>query len=198
MNNNLDTREKLLSIAIELFSASGYKGTSIRDIACVMGMSISTIYHYFGSKEALFTAILDEAGARLINSLQEVAALDMDPLERLELLMRTHLRRCTGTVKEARIFFTDEEHIPSEATKINNQIQRQILDLYRTELQRIQATGRVQYSSMTVLALNILGVINWYLLWFRPGGPLSVDQIIDEIVTFIMHGVLAPSCREKI
>jgi hypothetical protein len=44
-----------------------------------------------------------------------------------------------------------------------------------------------------VLAFNILGVINWQLKWYRPEGPLSMDEVSKEIVSFVMHGLLGPS-----
>ena len=52
-------KDKIIRVAIDLFSAKGFKGTSIRDIASAMGMSISNIYHYFGNKEGLWLAILE-------------------------------------------------------------------------------------------------------------------------------------------
>ena len=51
MTDPLKGKEKVLQVAIKLFSAKGFKGTSIRDIAQAMNMSISNIYHYFGNKE---------------------------------------------------------------------------------------------------------------------------------------------------
>ena len=40
-------REELLQAALDLFSENGFKGTSIRDIANSLGVSVSVIYHYF-------------------------------------------------------------------------------------------------------------------------------------------------------
>ena len=50
-------KERMIEVAIDLFSAKGYKGTSIRDIARAMGVSISNICHYFDNKEGLWLAI---------------------------------------------------------------------------------------------------------------------------------------------
>ncbi len=61
MTQPLENKDKLLKTAIDLFAAKGFKGTSIRDIAQAMGMSISNIYHYFGSKEGLMLAILENS-----------------------------------------------------------------------------------------------------------------------------------------
>jgi AcrR family transcriptional regulator len=43
-------RDKILEASLDLFAAKGFRGTSIRDIANAVGISISNIYHYFGNK----------------------------------------------------------------------------------------------------------------------------------------------------
>ena len=39
----------------------------------------------------------------------------------------------------------------------------------------------------------MLGGINWFLRWYRAGGRLTVDEIAEAYVDFILYGLLAPS-----
>lgn len=57
-----DTRQQLLDAALELFAEQGFGGTSMRQLARVVGVRESAIYHHFDSKEALFSGLLDEYG----------------------------------------------------------------------------------------------------------------------------------------
>jgi AcrR family transcriptional regulator len=52
-------REKILDAGLELFGERGYHATSIADIGERAGISKSVLYHYFGSKAALFEAVLE-------------------------------------------------------------------------------------------------------------------------------------------
>lgn len=52
-------REALLRAAREEFEAFGFRGASLRDIATKAGCSLSNIYSYFQSKDALFRAVLE-------------------------------------------------------------------------------------------------------------------------------------------
>jgi AcrR family transcriptional regulator len=52
------TRQAILDAALDLFAGRGYFGTSLRDIAAVVGVRESAIYNYFPSKELLFDAII--------------------------------------------------------------------------------------------------------------------------------------------
>lgn len=53
-----DTQQAILDAALDVFSAKGFFHASLRDIAEVVGIRDSAIYHYFPNKEALFEALL--------------------------------------------------------------------------------------------------------------------------------------------
>lgn len=51
------TRERVLAAAIATFARQGLAGTSVRDIARQARIRVSTLYHYFRSKEALYQEV---------------------------------------------------------------------------------------------------------------------------------------------
>ena len=53
-------REEILLVALEVFARSGYRGTSLREIAKAAGLSLPGLMHYFDSKEDLLTSVLSE------------------------------------------------------------------------------------------------------------------------------------------
>ena len=197
MEEVLDTKAQVIKAAVDLFSTKGFNGTSIRAIANAMGMSISNIYHYFGNKEGLMLAILEQSSKRLLETLRQVAKKDMDPLDRLKLLIESHVRLSEVFRKESKIFFIDENHLSPEGNENNRQNQREILNIYLKELQTLKELGYLESQNLMVLAFNILGVINWQLKWHRPEGPLSMDEVSREIVSFVMHGLLGTSSKTE-
>jgi AcrR family transcriptional regulator len=52
--NALPVREKLLQVAMEQFAAVGYEATTMRSIAALAGVTLPTVYHYFGDKANLY------------------------------------------------------------------------------------------------------------------------------------------------
>jgi len=195
MEEVLATRDQVIKAAIDLFSIKGFNGTSIRAIANAMGMSISNIYHYFGNKEGLMLAILEQSSKRLLETLQQVSEKEIDPLDRFKLLVESHVRLSEVFRKESKIFFIDEDHLSPDGNDRNRQNQREILNIYLKELQTLKGLGYLLSQNLPVLAFNILGVINWQLKWYRPDGPLSMDDVSKEIVSFVMHGLLGPSSQ---
>lgn len=61
----MNSREKFISTATELFAKHGYSGVSIRDISNVLGMRESALYKHFSSKADLFDAIIQTAKEKL-------------------------------------------------------------------------------------------------------------------------------------
>jgi AcrR family transcriptional regulator len=55
-----ETRTEILRIALELFTAKGFEGTSIRDIAEALGTTKSSLYYHFANKDAIVAALFGE------------------------------------------------------------------------------------------------------------------------------------------
>ena len=54
-----DTKEKILTAALEMFSQKGYEGTNIRELSASLGLVKSGIYKHYESKEEIWNALLD-------------------------------------------------------------------------------------------------------------------------------------------
>ena len=65
-----ETYRQVLVSACRLFGEQGYGNTSLEDIAGDCGLTTRPIYHYFGNKKALFSAVNDVMIQRIIDSLQ--------------------------------------------------------------------------------------------------------------------------------
>ncbi|MBC8420687.1 MAG: TetR/AcrR family transcriptional regulator [Desulfobacterales bacterium] len=197
MSRAAGSKDRIIDVAIDLFSKRGFKGTSIRDIASAAEISIPNIYHYFGNKEGLLLAILQRSSEDVLRQLKRVCQLEIEPLERFKRLVATHISVAGNSIKEAKIFFLDDEDLSKEGNKINLQIQREILGIYLDQLHLLQEKNLVHYKSHTVLAFNILALVNWFLRWYRLKGPMSLEEITEEIVTFSMYGLLGPASRDE-
>jgi len=55
------TRQDLLRAALTVFSQKGYTATRLEDVARAAGVTRGAIYHHFGSKAELYSALIEEA-----------------------------------------------------------------------------------------------------------------------------------------
>lgn len=84
-NNPADNtaRTKLIMVARKLFAEHSLEGTSTRDIARDAGLNISLISYYFGGKEGLYKAVIEEFAVQTSGRMQLLfQSLDLDHLDR--------------------------------------------------------------------------------------------------------------------
>lgn len=62
-----ETKEKLLQTAMELFAKHGIDGVSTRDLAKASGVNLCSINYYFGTKQKLYEAILDDVVEKIVS-----------------------------------------------------------------------------------------------------------------------------------
>lgn len=55
-----ETRDKIMQAAVELIAAKGYKGATTREIAETAGVNEVTLFRRFGTKQALFEAVINQ------------------------------------------------------------------------------------------------------------------------------------------
>jgi AcrR family transcriptional regulator len=55
--DGLRTREKILDVALDLFTSEGFDGTSMRQIAAQLHLTKPSIYYHFASKEEILLAL---------------------------------------------------------------------------------------------------------------------------------------------
>lgn len=75
-----ERRRQILDEAARLFASAGFRGVTTRDVAARVGITEAALYRHFPSKEAIYTAILEErmASADPLAALEDAAAAGRD------------------------------------------------------------------------------------------------------------------------
>jgi len=73
----VSTRDEILRVAAEQFARSGYKGTSLQEIAAGVGCSKATLLYHFEAKDAILLALV-APGLQALTELVEGLALRGD------------------------------------------------------------------------------------------------------------------------
>src|SRR4249919_3231531 len=83
-----DTRERIQSIALELFAEQGYEKTSLREIAERLGVTKAALYYHFRSKEDIVRSFVEDYRAELEEVIAWGASQPRTPETRAEILRR--------------------------------------------------------------------------------------------------------------
>ena len=76
-------KKAILATATDLFIERGYDGVSVDAIVKKVGGSKSNIYNYFGGKEGLFCAIVEDLSEQILSPLVEADVDNLPPREAL-------------------------------------------------------------------------------------------------------------------
>lgn len=89
-----DKKEHIINKAIELFAEKGFEGTSIRDLAARAEVNVAMVNYYFGSKEKLFEAMVQQKAAYLKGVLEELAKdSTLSEIEKLDRIIESYVNR---------------------------------------------------------------------------------------------------------
>jgi AcrR family transcriptional regulator len=75
-----ETRARIMEAAVELFAASGFDGATTRAIADRAGVNLPAIQYYFGSKEGLYRAVIEQFSQHLQTGVSPVVTRIRDEL----------------------------------------------------------------------------------------------------------------------
>lgn len=95
--------ETILEAALEVFSAQGFRGATLDQIAEVAGLSKPNLLYYFASKEAMHRALLTRLLDTWLDPLREMDA-DGDPVAEILGYVRRKIELSRDYPRESRLF----------------------------------------------------------------------------------------------
>jgi AcrR family transcriptional regulator len=92
-DKTVETRERLLEAAGEVFAQRGFRDATIREICEKAKANVAAAHYHFGDKEELYAAVFDYARRCAVASFDEMAAAGLPAEERLGIFVRGVLTR---------------------------------------------------------------------------------------------------------
>ena len=178
--------------AIDVFSALGYKESSLQDIATKGKFSKAGIYHYFKSKSELLSYILlsntDSFFNRLEKSLASALKERLNPQETFEKLIRTYADELLSNIKVSLLILRERHQLTGAKKKILTEKERAIFRLIRDRLKHVPE--RNTKININLASFQIMSMIHWMGYWFDSKGPLSEREALRQMIKIIFKGVL--------
>jgi TetR/AcrR family transcriptional regulator len=101
--------ELILDAALEVFSAYGFRGSTVDQIAVKCGLSKPNLLYYFRTKSDIYTAVLERTLADWLEPLRLMDA-DGDPLQELGRYITAKLRLSRERPEASRLFANEILH----------------------------------------------------------------------------------------
>jgi len=179
-----------MAAAVQLFAEYGYHAAPLRTIASIAGVQAASIYYYYENKQALLVEIMDTYMQRLNANLEKILRECDDPLQRLREAIANHIRLHTSYKSEFFIIDTEIRALEGEnrayILRLRDQYEHLLQELLRDGMERgVFRRGDVKVSSYAIIAM-----CTEVATWFKQGGRLTVQQVIDIYSQMITEGLL--------
>lgn len=201
------SRSRILNAARNEFVSHGLSGARVDRIASQSAVNKNLIYHYFGSKEALYLAVLEGIYAGLREQQHDEDLRELPPVEGIRRLVESTFDHFVATPELIRLMSVENIHF-GEYLKRSRSIKplySGLLDTIEILLRRGQAEGMFRsdvdavdlYLSISGLAYFFLSnqhTLSWLLerdLASRRRVNKRRKHIVDVVLSYLLGSPLA-------
>ena len=183
-----DTKEKILTKALELFSRKGYEGTNINELMGSVGLVKSAMYRHFNSKEEIWNALLDRLIAyyeERFGSAENLPPVPESPEELLAMTMRmVNFTVHDETVVMTRKLLTIEQYRDERARKLaTKHFLTGLTEMFSHVFSGMMEKGLLRREDPELLAFSYTAPIS-ALIHLCDREPEQTDDALNRIEAF--------------
>jgi AcrR family transcriptional regulator len=182
-------RDRVLKAAAHCFNRKGYSGTSLKDVANILGLTDPALYYYVRNKEELVYLCYVRAADVGREAMERAVAEGGTGLEQARRYLRYHIDIMVGERGPVAIM--------SEIPSLDPEHRDEVLELSRQHSKNFEAIleSGIRDSSISACDVRmtgnaIMGSINWIPKWFH-GDSAMAEQVIAEFPDVLTRGLAA-------
>ncbi|HAE03699.1 MAG TPA: TetR/AcrR family transcriptional regulator [Rhodospirillaceae bacterium] len=193
------SQERILIAATKEFSEKGYDGARVDAIALSSQLNKNALYHYFGSKEKLFIAVLERAYATIRDRQSDLSIRGMDPEEGMRRLVEFTAKIWVEMPEFNRLLASENLHEARHVKQSKKipEMYNPLLDTIKEILKKGADTGKFRddvdptdlYISITALSAHYISHRYTFEAIFNQGlmKPARLQQRIDHAADMIIR-----------
>lgn len=186
------TRLRILDAAAKTFRDKGYSATRLADIAAAANTQAGSLYYYFDSKEQLLSEVLGRGHRRVAETVRkwiDELGPDASFRERLRVAILAHLTFNLKYDDYAAANIHLPKEIPEKIRRHHIRKHRAYAAYWQNLLANAQASGEIRPDvDVSIVRLNLFGMMNWSIEWYRPG-RLDIEDLADDMCRNLFDGV---------
>ena len=187
-------RAAILSQAAKLFNGRGSRSTTLLDIAEGLGLTKTSLYYYVKTKEELIYQCYIAALDNIMAGLDAIEATTYSGLERVQAMMRAHFNDWREAQEGRRNHTAALLEIASLKDQHREDVEQRYIEMFLRLRQYIRdgiAEGTIRPIESTSATLSLVGSMQWSFNWLRTVPMERFDQIVDDAIDLITHGIAA-------
>ncbi len=191
-------RAAILSQAAKLFNGRGSRSTTLLDIAQGLGLTKTSLYYYVKTKEELIYQCYIAALDQIMSGLDTIETRHQDALERVQAMIRAHFINWRDAQQGKRNHTAALLEIASLKDQHREEVEKRYIEMFLRLRQYIRdgiAEGSIRDIESTAATLSLIGSTQWSFNWLRTVPLEQFDQIVEDAVDLVTHGIAAKPFR---
>ncbi len=184
------TRENILEAAAQVFRQKGFHGASMQDIAEAVNLQKASLYHHVSSKQEILLALLDRALELLLERISAISSQEIPADQKLRAMIRAYLQLLTENTDLSAVLLFEHRSLERKQHARHVPNRDKFEALWRDVLAEGVAAKLFKCDDPALTARAVLGIMNWTLTWYRPSGPLAIEEIADHYSNLLLNGLL--------
>lgn len=187
------TKERIVKVARDLFQRIGTRSLTLRGLAAAAGLEAGSIYYHFDSKDAIIVAVLADgidSATEAVNAAIAKLGPDSSPIDRLDAALRAHLKYVVREGFSSRL--QSIRRLPARFRDHHMKQERAYAAIFAGLIAEAEAQGLTRPGyDLTAIRMLLLGSLTWVAEWFNPKGPLTLDDLVDQLMGMVREGFVA-------
>lgn len=192
MTKKKDRRSEILQVAAELFAQRGVAATTVREIADGVGMLSGSLYHHFGSKDAIAEEIVLDYLRDIEERYCQISGDGDAPATRLALLIRASLEASVDHPHATEVYQNNLTYLSSlpSSTELSERAGR-VQAMWLETIDAGVAAGVFRADIPAGVFYRLLRDSLWLSVrWYRPDGQFSISQMAEACTALYLEGFL--------
>jgi AcrR family transcriptional regulator len=185
-------------VAARLIHEQGFDATSMSTIADANELTKAGLYYYVKSKKELLFKISSLVMDLLEMHVIEPARCIAEPMDRLRTIILHHAFLLTHETGPLAILTDEVDGLEVKDRRNIVARKRSYFELVRSTLEELRGQGRLRSVNTTVAAFSLLGMVMWIARWYSAEGPLSREQVAEDIASIALSAVLTGTKPQEI
>jgi TetR/AcrR family transcriptional regulator, cholesterol catabolism regulator len=183
-------RADILRVATAIFGRDGFEHSKWADVAAEVGIGSTALYHYFESKLHCLYVIMADALEEDLRYIERITSESDDHVAALVTILRRLYDLDEQDVLRNRVLVSEqflvgihrESPREEEARQMARGRMRDLEFAWATFLARGMEQGVIPEADARLLTRAVLGLHNSVWHWYRPRGPLTLEEVSDFYV----------------
>jgi AcrR family transcriptional regulator len=179
----------ILEAALDTFYERGFHGTSVREIARRVGVTVPALYYHHDNKEGLLIALIElSTGDVLARAHAADADGGEDPVARLSNVIEAIVLRMTTRARLAAIE-AEARYLGPENRERNRVVRKGIEQLMRGILEDGDRAGIFDVDDAAETTRALLGMCQSIPRWYHTEGTLRPDEVARKYSAIALQTV---------